>query len=62
MITTMKKDYIKPQATVIEVEAEALLAGSPVDVYGDYPGSIGVPRRRRRVLDDLEWLELEEDI
>lgn len=61
MITTMKKDYIKPQATVIEVETEALMIVTSPGT-GTEDGPIGVPRRRRRVLDDLEWLELEEDI
>lgn len=61
MITTMKKDYIKPQATVIEVETEALMIVTSPGTETE-PGSVGVPRRRRRVLDDLEWLELEEDI
>lgn len=45
----MKKKYIAPKMTIIEMESEQLLAGSGSDNInidgGDYDGPLGAPDR-----------------
>lgn len=58
MIIAMKKDYIKPQIEVVDVETDVMMNVMSVSDSA-ISGNVGAPRRRKRrsVYDDSEWLD-----